>query len=449
MEGVMTNDPEDKSAIVPVAQQAEAVAAHSVWRTAKPHVWTERMLTALVTGVKGGKWFRLIDKVYDERNLTAAFRQVEKNGGAAGVDHVSVREFAAQCPENIWQLSDSLRARDYDPSAIRRKYIPKPGTKEERPLGIPTVRDRTVQTSLLNVIEPIFEHGFAEHSYGFRPKRGCRDALGRVDQLIAAGYVYVVDADLKAYFDTIPHDQLMKRIETKISDGRVLELIQAFLTAGIMDGLQEWIPTQGAPQGAVLSPLLSNIYLDPLDHLMAGRGFEMVRYADDFVILCRSPEAAAEALQTVQDWVTVAGLTLHPTKTRIVDSRSESFAFLGYEFLGPKRFPRKKSIQRLRDAIRRKTRRLNGASLQDIIADCNRTLRGWYGYFKENQRLSLFKSLDGWIRRRLRTILRRRSGRRGLSKGRDHQIWPNDFFADLGLFCLLPPRVSVVQSSRR
>jgi RNA-directed DNA polymerase len=162
MEGVMANEQEDKSAIVPVAQQAEAVAAHSVWRTAKPHVWTERMLTALVTGVKGGKWFRLIDKVYDERNLTAAFRQVEKNGGAAGVDHVSVREFAAQCPENIWQLSDSLRARDYDPSAIRRKYIPKPGTKEERPLGIPTVGDRTVQASLLNVIERIFECGFAE-----------------------------------------------------------------------------------------------------------------------------------------------------------------------------------------------------------------------------------------------------------------------------------------------
>ncbi|MFM8476126.1 MAG: reverse transcriptase domain-containing protein [Planctomycetaceae bacterium] len=270
-----------------------------------------------------------------------------------------------------------------------------------------------------------------------------------MDQLIAAGYVYVVDADLKAYFDTIPHDQMMKRIETKISDGGVLELIQAFLTAGIMDGLQEWIPTQGAPQGAVLSRLLSNIYLDPLDHLMAGRGFEMVRYADDFVILCRSPEAAAEALRIVQDWVTVAGLTLHPTKTRIVDSRSESFAFLGYEFLGPKRFPRKKSIQRLREAIRRKTRRLNGASLQAIIADCNRTLRGWYGYFKENQRLSLFKSLDGWIRRRLRTILRRRSGRRGLSKGRDHQIWPNDFFAAQGLFCLLPPLATVVQSSRR
>ncbi|MFM7058615.1 MAG: reverse transcriptase domain-containing protein [Planctomycetota bacterium] len=186
-----------------------------------------------------------------------------------------------------------------------------------------------MQASLLNVIEPIFEHGFAAHSHGFRPKQGCRDALERVDQLIAAGYVYVVDAELKAYFDTIPHDQLMKRIETKISDGRVLELIQAFLKAGIMDGLTEWTPTQGAPQGAVLNSLLSNIYLDPLDHLMAGRGFEMVGCADDFVILCRTPEAATEALQTVQDWVTIAGLTLHPTRTRIVDPRSCSFAFPG------------------------------------------------------------------------------------------------------------------------
>jgi RNA-directed DNA polymerase len=189
--------------------------------------------------------------------------------------------------------------------------------------------------------------------------------------------------------------------------------------------------------------------IEPLDHLMACRGFEMVRYADDFVILCRTPEAAAEALQTVQDWVTVAGLKLHPTRTRIVDSRSESFAFLGYEFLGSKRFPRQKSIERLRDAIRRKTKRQNGKSLQWMIADCNQTPRGWYGYFKENQRLSLFKSLDGWIRRRLRNIRRRRSGRRGLSKGRDHQIRPTAFFAGQGLFFLLPPLVSVAQSSRR
>jgi RNA-directed DNA polymerase len=156
------------------------------------------MLTALVTGVKGRKWFRLIDKVYDERNLTAAFRQVEESGGAAGVDHVSIREFAQRCPENIRQLSDAFRARAYTPSAIRRKYTPEPGTNEQLSLGIPTVRDRTVQASLLNVIEPIFEHGFAEHSYGFRPERGYRDALGRVDQLIAAGCVHVVDADLKA-----------------------------------------------------------------------------------------------------------------------------------------------------------------------------------------------------------------------------------------------------------
>ncbi|MFN9237297.1 MAG: reverse transcriptase domain-containing protein, partial [Planctomyces sp.] len=195
------------------------------------------MLTTLITGVEGGKWFRLIDKVFSERNLFTAFQQVAKNDGAPGVDHVSVTEFGQQIPENIWQLADSLKADTYRPSAIRRVHIPKPGTTETRPLGIPTVRDRIVQAALVNVIEPIFERDFAEHSYGFRPRRGCKDALRRVDHLRKAGFVHVVDADLKAYFDSIPHDQLLARLKTKIADGRVLSLIESFLTAGILDGM--------------------------------------------------------------------------------------------------------------------------------------------------------------------------------------------------------------------
>jgi group II intron reverse transcriptase/maturase len=179
-----------------------------------------------------------------------------------------------------------------------------------------------VQGAVVNVIEPIFERDFAKHSYGFRPKRGCKDALRRVDELLKAGYVHVVDADMKAYFDSIPHAGLMNRLKTKITDGRVLSLIESFLKAGILDGLREWTPETGAPQGAVLSPLLSNIYLDPLDHLLAGSGYEMVRYADDFVILCRTAEEAEKALELTQRWVSENGLELHPTKTRAPKRRA-------------------------------------------------------------------------------------------------------------------------------
>lgn len=407
------------------------------------------MLTTLINGVEGGKWFRLFDKVFSERNLFTAFQQVAKNDGASGVDHVSVDEFAQQIPENLWQLSDALKADTYRPQAIRRVHIPKPGTNETRPLGIPTVRDRTVQAAVVNVIEPIFERDFAEHSYGFRPGRGCKDALRRVDQLLKAGFVHVLDADLKAYFDSIPHDQLLAQLQTKIADGRVLSLIKSFLQAGILDGGDEWTPASGAPQGAVLSPLLSNVYLDPLDHLMADSGFEMVRYADDFVVLCPTREAADAALTLIQAWVTAAGLTLHESKTRIVDSRVESFAFLGFEFRGEKHWPRRKSLQKLKDTLRSKTKRTNGNSLKCVIAQVNQTLRGWFGYFKHSNYYNVFQDIDQWLRGRLRSILRKRRGGRGRGRGRDHQRWRNRYFADLGLFSLVAAHKSACQSSRR
>ena len=258
------------------------------------------MLTALDTGVKGGQWFSLIDKAYRRQNLFAAFRKVAANGGAAGVDHVSIERFEEGLLPNLKTLSDQLQNGTYRPQEIRRQYILKPGSKELRPLGIPTVRDRVVQTALRNVLEPIFERDFAEQSYGFRPGRGCKDALARVDTLLKNGYTHVVDADLKSYFDTIPHDRLMALIKNKISDGRGLELIRMFLKQQVLDDLSIRVPEKGSPQGAVISPLLSNIYLDPLDHLMAGQGFEMIRYADDFVILCRTHEDADRALAVVQ-----------------------------------------------------------------------------------------------------------------------------------------------------
>ena len=443
----MTTRPEDKSATVPLAQQAEEILSR--WRWVKPCAWTVRMLTTLEQGVKGEKWFRLFDKVFAERNLWAAFQQVASNDGAAGVDHVSVQDFEKRLPDPIWELSDALKAGQFTPQAIRRVHIPKPGSNETRPLGIPTVRDRIVQAAIANVIEPIFERDFAEHSYGFRPGRGCKDALRRVDQLLKAGFVHVVDADLKGYFDSIPHDRLMTRLESKIADGPVLRLIESFLKADILDGASQWTPEQGAPQGAVLSPLLSNIYLDPLDHLMAATGYEMVRYADDFVILCRTAQDAARALELVKQWTAENGLTLHPTKTQVIDSRQTGFDFLGYTFRGHKHWPRKKSIQKLKDTIRDKTPRKAGNSLLFIVRDVNRTLRGWFEYFQHSSYRSEFRNLDGWIRMRLRSILRRRTHRRGRGRGADHQRWPNAYFAKHGYYSLVDAHVLACQSLPR
>jgi RNA-directed DNA polymerase len=443
----MTKPTDPTSATVPLAQQAEET--RSRWRWVEPCAWTVRMLTALEQGVKGTKWFRLFDKVFAERNLWAAFQQVAQNGGAPGVDHVTVQEFQRRFPDSIWELADALKADTYTPQAIRRVHIPKPGTNETRPLGIPTVRDRVVQGAIVNVIEPIFERDFAEHSYGFRPGRGCKDALRRVDQLLQQGYVHVVDADLKGYFDSIPHDRLMARLETKIADGSVLRLIERFLKADILDEASRWTPEAGAPQGAVLSPLLSNIYLDPLDHLLAERGFEMVRYADDFVILCRRAEDAQQALETVRQWVADHGLTLHPSKTRIVDVRSESFDFLGYTFRGQQHWPRDKSQMKLKDSLRRKTPRTSGHSLQFVIREVNQTLRGWFAYFQHSSYRTVFERHDRWLRGRLRSILRKRSGRRGRGRGKDHQRWPKCFFAEQGLFSLATAHAAAVQSSRR
>jgi RNA-directed DNA polymerase len=431
---------------VPLAQQAGEIPSR--WRWVKPWAWTLRMLTTLEQGIEGGQWFRLLDKVFSERNLWAAFQQVAAKDGVAGVDHVSVAQFERGLPETIWEVSDQLKHGTYQPQPIRRVHIPKPGTNETRPLGIPTVRDRTVQAAVVNVIEPIFERDFAEHSYGFRPGRGCKDALRRVDGLLKRGYAFVVDADLKGYFDSIPHARLMARLKEKIADGPVLSLIERFLKATILDGMEEWSPATGAPPGAVLSPLLSNIYLDPLDHLVARSGFAMVRYADDFVILCRTPEEASRALELVRTWVSENGLTLHPTKTKVVDARAVGFDFLGYHFESGTRRPREKSLAKLKETIRAKTRRTNGDSLAQVITSLNRTLRGWFEYFKHSQRRT-FGRIDGMIRRRLRCLLHHRAGRRRHGAGYANIRWPTAFFADQGLFSLEKAHALARQSSLR
>jgi RNA-directed DNA polymerase len=407
------------------------------------------MLTALEQGVRGGKWHALIDKVYSLNNLQAAFHKVQANGGKPGVDGITIEVFANRLDDNLNRLSHDLRTSRYRPQAIRRVWIPKPGSKDKRPLGIPTVRDRVVQAALLNVLEPIFESDFATHSYGFRPGKGCKDALRQVDMLLKQGYVHVVDADLKSYFDTIDHDLLMKLIGAKVSDSRTLSLVQSFLNQRVLDTAREWTPEGGTPQGAVISPLLSNIFLDPLDHLMASSGFKMVRYADDFVVLCRSKAEAQSALSLAHSWACSSGLTLHPEKTVIVDSGLPGgFDFLGYHFEQGRHRPRRKSLKRFRDTIRGKTSRTSGRSLYAIIEDVNRTLVGWFEYFKHSLS-SVFPRLDGWVRMRLRSILRKRHGGAGRGRGLDHIRWSNAFFAACGLFSLSSAHSAACQSSRR
>jgi RNA-directed DNA polymerase len=403
------------------------------------------MLTALEQGVRGGRWHTLSDKVYQPINLLLASMTVLGNEGAAGVDHQTVEQFQEKHLDELRRLEADLRDEQYRPQAVRRVWISKLGSTDKRPLGIPTVRDRVVQTALLHVLEPIFDVTFADHSYGFRHGRGCHHALERVEALLQEGCVYVVDADLKSYFDTIPKDRLLARVREKVSDSRLLRLLTMFLDQGVLDGLHEWTPEKGTPQGAVISPLLANIYLNPLDHLMAGAGFAMVRYADDFVILCRTREAADRALAIVQGWVEDNGLTLHPTKTKIVDARTEGFDFLGYTFRGRLRLPRKKSLDKFKDTIRAKTRRTHGHSLTWIVGSLTATLHGWFGYFRHCY-WTVFNDLDCWIRGRLRSILRKRAGRRGRGRGTDHQRWPNHYFTDQGLFSLLAAHGRLRQS---
>jgi RNA-directed DNA polymerase len=428
-----------KAPVVPaLATQGAETGNDRDWSWVEASVWTERMVSALVNGVKGGRWFSLIDKVTAPATLQAAWEKVRVNRGAAGVDGQSVERFARQADLYLRELAEGLRDGSYRPQPVRRVEIPK-GDGRTRPLGIPAVKDRVVQTALKLVIEPIFEVKFSETSYGFRPGRGCKDALREVDRLIEQGYTFVVDADLESYFDTIPHAQLMHRVEERISDGRVLALVRAFLDQEVMRGLERWTPMAGTPQGAVISPLLANIYLHPLDALMASRGYRMVRYADDFVVLCRSREEAAAALEEVRRWVAENGLRLSPTKTHLGDcrQRGEGFEFLGYRFEAGRRWVRKKSMDRFKDKIRAKTGRTRGDSLECIVIDLNRTLRGWFEYFKHAHR-STFEALDKFIRRRLRTLLlKQRSGRSGVALNQTaHRLWPNDFFAQAGLLAL-------------
>jgi RNA-directed DNA polymerase len=409
-------------------------------------------------GPDGGKWYSLHDKVFATKTLEAGFARVLANGGAPGVDGMTVEVFAKRLGVEIGQLQSAWQTGRYRPDAVKRVWIPKPGSTEQRPLGIPTVRDRVVQAALRLVLEPIFECDFHAHSYGFRPGRSAQQAAGVVLDHLKADRLVVVDVDLKAFFDSIPHERLLNAVRRRVTDGRVLELIGLFLKAGVMEDLTLTTPEAGTPQGGVISPLLANIYLDDLDQQMAKRGRVMVRYADDFVILCQNADEAAHALADVQHWTANAGLTLHPTKTRIVDMHEAGawIDFLGYRFkrhdhrdgrLRILRLIRDKSLARAHDAIRAATPRNSGDSLTDIIRHANRWAHGWFGYFRSIHR-SIHHHLDGMLRRRLRSILSRRCGRERWGRGFAHHLWPNDYFDRHALFSLEQAHLGYLHSHR-
>jgi RNA-directed DNA polymerase len=446
------NVPENKRRLsVLIAKQKSETQIPERWKWVETSIWTERMLATLDNGVKGGKWFSLWDKVIRLETLQIAWKYVKRNKGAAGIDGVTIKQFETSQAHLLTRLHTRLKEGSYNPQLIKRVHIPKDGGKT-RPLGIASVEDRVVQTALKMVLEPIFEKEFLSNSYGFRPARNAKDALREVDQLLKTGYAWYVDADIQNYFDTIPKQGIMEQIKARISDGRVLELIQKCLEQGVMEDGKEWQPTQGTVQGSPLSPLLSNLYLHSLDKEMSEKGYKWIRFADDSVAICNSGAEAETILNEINEWMNKNGLTLHPDKTRIGNCRKiqQGFDFLGYHFERGRKTVRKKSVKKLRDKIRSLTKRTVGKSVKRIITVLNPTLRGWFNYFKHvDTRLGddVFRETDGFVRRRLRAILRKHE--KSPSSGRclnDHMRWPNKFFASLGLFDLNVARMTASQS---
>ncbi len=439
---------DDTDSIVRVTARPESVPDDPrEWSWVEASVWTDRMLAALGNGVRGGKWHSVIDKVYAPKTLRAAWRRVAANRGAAGIDRMSIERFEVNAEHYLKVLGHELRNGSYTPEPIRRVYIPK-GKGKTRPLGIATVKDRIVQGALKLVIEPIFEKEFLPVSFGFRPQRSCKDALRVVERSLKDGFTWVVDADLQNYFDTIPKQRLLELVKAKVSDVNALKLLQQFLDQEVIEGMKHWTPVAGTPQGSVISPLLANLYLHGLDEILCDGEYKYARFADDFVVMCRTREEAEKVLVVIQDWVNKHGLTLHPEKTRIGHCavKGQGFDFLGYRFDAGRRWVRPKSRKALRDKIRALTGRTRSGSLDSIIMELNPILRGWFGFFKHAHR-STFRDVDGFVRRRLRALLRKREKRPGFGRtARDHRRWPNAFFAQHRLFTLQEAFVVASQS---
>lgn len=352
------------------------------------------------------KYYSLYDKVYKWSNLQKAFANVKKNKGAPGIDHVTIQNYELDLEDNLGVLQEKLRTKSYKPLPVRRTYIEKEDRGKKRPLGIPAVEDRIVQAALRQIIEPIFEEDFLPCSYGFRPKRSAHMAIDQVSAYLKEGYTYVIDADLQSYFDTIPHDQLETCIRKRIVDGSIINLIHLFLKAGVMEDGSVKEGKEGTPQGGVISPLLSNIYLHQLDELMTKRGHRIVRFADDFIVLCRSAKGSERVMRGIKKYVeNDLKLTVHPTKSVIVNAEEEPFTFLGYEFYRNYRGIAPKKEKTFKEKVKRLTRRNQTLNIEVLVDDIlNPYLRGWANYFRFGHVATKFKKWDAWIRRRLRMV---------------------------------------------
>jgi len=409
---------------------------------------------------KKRKWYSLIDKVIQIENLKESFKLVKKNDGSAGVDKVTIVAYKTNLEDNLRMLQESVRKKTYRAKPVKRVYIDKPNG-EKRPLGIPTVEDRVLQQAVRQIIEPIYDEKFLSTSYGFRRGYDAHMAVNAIRKHLKQGKRYVIDADLKSYFDTIDHAILIKRIREEVVDGSIIALLEQFLKAGIVEDGKWRKVTSGAPQGGVVSPLCGNIYLHPLDVLMQERGHEMVRYADDFVIFHDSRKGAERVLKSITNYLEKElKLKIHPEKTRIVDSWEESFIFLGFEFKPWERLsvPEFKK-QQFKEKIKEITKRNQTVNLEVLIKTrLNPVIRGWANYFAIASIKSYLKEIMTWLRRRLRSVQMRSWKKfKNLSKAMRRNGWkkkiksfsmvrwrnsktkqahfamPNKWFAEIGL----------------
>jgi group II intron reverse transcriptase/maturase len=391
----------------------------------------ERVASQRKTVVKAHS---LIDKVYSWDNLWTAWRRVRANKGAHGLDRVTIHAFEQDVETHLRELQRKLMEDRYEPLPVRRVYIPKASNpKQMRPLGIPTVTDRVCQQAVYQVLCPIFDPHFSARSYGFRPGRNARRAISAAMSDAEEGFRHVVDADIASFFDRLDHEVVMSLVCTRVADGRVLHLIKAFLKAGVSEDDIISVPTEGSPQGGVISPLLANIVLDAFDKAIEAKGWRHVRYADDFVILTRSPEEAAQALAYAKEVLGNLKLSLHETKTRLTDFH-KGFEFLGFHFRSFRLGIRAKSLERFKDRVRFVTRRNQGRNVEAVLDDLNPIIRGYANYFGVAEVTRSFRKLDKWLRMRVRSFRLKRRVRTA-----NHRL-PNKKLAKWGMLSLLECR---------